>query len=218
MLPGLPPPTADVADAWARLDALLAARLPALAADLAPGAAPAALDALGGRTGLALPETLRALYAGHDGQRGAAPGLFFGLRFLPAADAGDEWDRWASLLRDDPTLAATIAVTASPAGAVRAVYADPGWLPIATDGAGNGLAVDLAPGPAGTPGQVISFGADEPVRRVLAPSALHLARWCADALASGRATVEDRPEAPGGQGFRIGAATNLLDALPALVG
>ncbi len=207
MLPDLP---ADAIDAWPRLERALAAHAPAVLADLAPGADAAALADLATQTGLTLPESLRAYYAAHDGQRGDAPGLFFGLYALSAEAAGTEWANWTSLLRDDPSLNETIAVTAQPEGAVEAVYAHPGWLPIASDGAGNHLAVDLAPGPQGTAGQVISFGTDEPVRRVLAPSVRHLVAWMAQALETGTVTATD-------DGFQIGEATNLLDALPALL-
>jgi cell wall assembly regulator SMI1 len=200
-------------DPWPRLEAFLAAHLPRLRDDLAPGADEAALDALAHRTGLALPDDFRALYRGHDGQRGVAPGLFFGLRFLPTDEAGEEWHRWGSLLQGDPSLVETITVTAQPEGAVQAVYATPEWLPFASDGAGNHLAVDLAPGPDGTPGQVIAFGADEPVRRVLAPSARDFLAWCAHVCERGEAVVAPDAAAPGGQVLRLPEASHLLDAL-----
>lgn len=205
----MPPPT----DPWPRLEAFLAARLPRLRDDLAPGADESTLDALARRTGRALPEALQALYRGHDGQHGDAPGLFFGLRFLSAAEAGEEWYRWADLLAGDPSLAPAITVTAQPEGAVQAVYATPDWLPFAADGAGNHLAVDLAPGPDGKPGQVVTFGADEPVRRVLAPSALDFLAWFADVCERGRAVVAPDAAAPGGQVLRLPEASHLLDAL-----
>jgi len=218
MLPDLPPASADVSGAWPRLERFLAAHLPALLADLAPGASEADLDALAKKTGLDLPASTRAFYRAHDGQRGAASGLFLGMEFLSTSAAGEEWGRWTSLLKDDPTLAQEIVVTAQPEGAVQAVYAVPGWIPIASDGAGNHLAVDLAPGPKGTAGQVISFGTDEATRYVLAPSPLHLIAWCADALEAGTAIVAPEPDAPGGQRLRLRDTDHFLDALPGLIG
>jgi cell wall assembly regulator SMI1 len=203
---------------WTRFERFLADHLPVLAADLAPPPTHGALDALAEASYLDLHAALAPLYGCHDGQRSPAPGLFFGLRFLPLAEAADEWRRWAGMIHDDPALLADIPVTSHPDGAVQTVYFSAAWMPFATDGAGNGLAVDLEPGPAGTPGQVVSFGADESVRRVLAPSAEAFVDWCAEACDSGLATVAPDPDAPGGHALHVGGASNLLDAAPALFG
>lgn len=210
------PAPADVQAVWTRLEHWLADHLAALANDLAPSATEADLEALADRTGLALSEDLRAVYRRHDGQQSPVPGLFFGLRFLSASEAGDEWARWAELLRDDPDLAADVTVDSVPEGAVRPVYFFESWLPVATDGAGNGLAVDLDPGPNGTPGQVITFGADEPTRRVVAASLPDFVGWCAQTCEAGEAAVVPDPGAPGGQALLLAGAVNLLDAAPQL--
>ena len=209
---------ATAADAWTRLETALEPLVPALPDDLAPPASDASLDALEARAGLDARAALSALYGRHDGQTGGAPGLFVGLRFLPATEAADEWTRWTDMIRDDPSLLADITVTSQPGGAVQPVYFSDAWIPIAADGAGNGLAVDLAPGPDGTAGQIISFGADEPVRTVVAPSAAALIAWLADAVESGRVTAVAEPDTPGGQVLALGAATSLLDALPDVLG
>jgi cell wall assembly regulator SMI1 len=65
---------------------------------------------------------------------------------------------------------------------VKPLYTCAGWIPFATDGGGNSLAVDLAPQPGGTPGQVIVIGPDEDLRRVLAPCVRALLRLCATRL------------------------------------
>ena len=212
------PASVGAPQAWARLERWLADSLPTLAADLAPGIADADLDALAQHTGLTLPDALQAIYRRHDGQRNPVPGLFFGLRFLPAREAGEEWGRWTDLLQDDPALTADVAVDSHPEGAVQPVYFSDAWLPFASDGAGNGLAVDLAPGARGTVGQVITFGADEPTRVVLSPSAAHFVGWCAQTCESGGAAVVSDPGAPGGQALLLAGGRNLLDAMPALFG
>ena len=201
-------------DAWTRFERFLAEHLPALC--LAPPAAPRALDAFARAAGRGAVGALASLYRRHDGQEGEAPALFFGLRFLPLAEVGDEWSRWSAMVEHDPSLLADIAVASHPAGAVQPVYYSPAWLPFAADGAGNGLAVDLAPGPDGRPGQVIGFGADEAVRRVLAPSAEAFVEWCARACETGLATVAPDAGAPGGLALHIGGAAHLLDVAPAL--
>lgn len=65
---------------------------------------------------------------------------------------------------------------------VKRRYTCADWIPFATDGGGNSLAVDLAPEPGGAVGQVIVIGSDEDMRRVVAPSVLDLLRLCADRL------------------------------------
>lgn len=200
-------------NAWARLENLLVQHLPGMLDDLAPAATEADLDALAHTTNLDLPPFFRSLYLGHDGQEGAAPGLFFGMNFLSVSEAAREWENWTSLIRDTPELLEEISVDSHPDGAVQTVYAHPGWIPIASDGAGNHLAADFAPGPDGVAGQIISFGTDEPVRYVLAPSAMAFLEWCAEQLETGKAVVSPDPNAPGGQVLRVVEAVHLLDAL-----
>lgn len=208
----------DASAPWRRIERALGAALPALAGALAPPATRADLDALVQRTGLDLAPSLAALYGGHDGQQVPVPGLFVGFHFLSAREAGDEWHRWCALLRDDPALAASLEATAQPEGMVEPVYASPAWLPFAADGAGNHLAIDGAPGPAGTRGQVVSFGPDEAVRYRLAPSVDAFLSWFADALETGRVAPAPDPDAPGGLALRVDGVAHLLDALPELMG
>ena len=115
--------------------------------------------------------------------------------------------------RDDPDLATSLPVTSDPEDAVAPVYVDAGWLPITTDGSGNHLAIDLAPGPNGTPGQVIVFGPDETAHVVVVPSVAELPDWCAARIASGDAEVVDDADAPGGVALRLRGATHPFDVL-----
>ena len=173
-------------DAWRRL----AAALPDLhRADLRPGAAPEQIGAVRAALVQTLPDDAFAAHAVHDGQTGDAPGLLVGLRLLPLAEGLVERERWLELTAELPDL--DDGVQSSPDGAVHPVAFHPLWLPVADDGAGNGLALDFAPGEAGTPGQVVSFGSDESVRRVLAPSLAALLGWLAERLEAGDAEVRE---------------------------
>ena len=171
-------------DAWRRLAALLPA---ALRADLNAGASDEARVAARSALVQTLPDDAFAAHAVHDGQSGDAPGLLVGLRLLPLADGLAERARWLEVTAELPDL--NDGVEASPAGAVLPVAFHPLWLPVADDGAGNGLALDFAPGEAGTSGQVVSFGSDEAVRCVLAPSLPALLGWLAERLEAGDAGV-----------------------------
>ncbi|KAK3326568.1 hypothetical protein B0H66DRAFT_164986 [Apodospora peruviana] len=78
-----------------------------------------------------------------------------------------------------------------PPGAVQRAYAHPAWIPLVRDWGGNNLAVDLAPGPTGTWGQIILFGRDYDTKYVVARSWSALLSIVADDLSSGRWFVDE---------------------------
>jgi cell wall assembly regulator SMI1 len=195
----------DVRQAW---DDLLAAALDAgyavgelVRPPAAAGQVAAAEDAIGRR----LPADLAALYLLSDGQvdwidlvsgvhgdknrrRGRWAGSLFGAgwtfnsleelqtqyrswadirAYYTPGELADDFDSVVEVRGDDP---------------VKPIYTCADWIPFATDGGGNSLAVDLAPEPGGGDGQVIVIGSDEDMRRVVAPSVLALLRLCASRL------------------------------------
>jgi cell wall assembly regulator SMI1 len=81
--------------------------------------------------------------------------------------------------------------TSVPANAVLKAYAHPAWIPLVRDWGGNNLAVDLAPGPTGTWGQVILFGRDYDTKYVVAKSWAHFLARFADDLNSGKWFIDD---------------------------
>lgn len=78
-----------------------------------------------------------------------------------------------------------------PPNAVQRAYAHPAWIPLVRDWGGNNLAVDLAPGPSGTWGQIILFGRDYDTKYVIAKSWAHLLAIVADDLNSGKWFVDE---------------------------
>ena len=165
----------DPGEVMTRLEAALAAHVPAVA--LRPGATDAAIDALEAEIGQKLPESLRAIYRLHDGQgdRDTLPGLFFGMPWLPLEAMTATWREWEGLVDEELHLE----LSSHPPGAIQLGYARRGWLPISEDFSGNLLAVDLAPGPEGWRGQLINAGRDEHDKHVLARSLPEfLARVC----------------------------------------
>lgn len=78
-----------------------------------------------------------------------------------------------------------------PAGAIQRAYAHPAWIPLVRDWGGNNLAVDLAPGPSGTWGQVILFGRDYDTKYVIARSWSAFIALLSDDLMSGKWFVDD---------------------------
>lgn len=152
----------DLPTTLARLEAWLAEHAPGIHATLRPGATEAELAVMERVLGRKLPSALRTLYATH-----ADWGHALGLTFLPPVMMQMEWDAWRELQAE---FQETAGHSSRPVGAVRAQYINPGWLPFLTDGGGNSVGVDLDPRPAGTVGQVITFGRDERVKTVLADS------------------------------------------------
>jgi cell wall assembly regulator SMI1 len=78
-----------------------------------------------------------------------------------------------------------------PPNAVRKAYAHAGWIPLVRDWGGNNLAVDLAPGPTGTWGQIVLFGRDYDTKYVVARSWADLIATVANDLSSGKWFVDE---------------------------
>lgn len=139
------------------------------------------------------------------------PGVFFGAILLSLEAAAVEQQVWcnvASLLKRYTAYYSTLSAlqksfdakserviewlghqASVPAGAIHCTYAHPCWLPLVTDGSGNNISVDLAPGPAGRWGQIILCGRDFDTKYVVAPSwAAFLAQF-ADDLENGKHLV-----------------------------
>lgn len=161
----------------------LTIRFPALAAPLRGAVSAADLQLLQAAVEAPLPPEVQDVYATVDGQDGILPGVLMGLTWLPARRAAQEHATWMNLAQDDPTL------VSEPASAIQPVTFHRYWMPLAVDGSGNGLAIDLAPGPTGLAGQVITYGPDETTRRVVAQSVSALLHWSATAVQQGDVQV-----------------------------
>ena len=154
---------------WERIEAWLAAYAPYLLRDLRKGAAPPTLAKLESQILRGLPESVRAFYAIHDGQKSECPkGLFYSLRFLPLARVLEAQQLWAGLVDMNDELAH--AMSSSPSGHIKPLYANALWIPFADDQSGNHLGIDLDPDAEGCEGQVIVFGRDEHCKRLVAQS------------------------------------------------
>jgi cell wall assembly regulator SMI1 len=110
----------------------------------------------------------------HDGESAPSKkhvaGLFGGTPFATLAELERDWKAWAGVRKGGGMKEIDDNCLSLPAGHIREVYSNPGWIAIGRDGGGNALGVDLDPGPMGTVGQVITFGRDIERKHVLAPS------------------------------------------------
>ena len=126
------------------------------------GAGDADFAAFEAVTGFAMPEGLAALLRLSNGATGA-----FGQRdLLSVQQITDEWKSWKQIF-DDFQIADLTDHHTSDADRTVAFYTTPFWVPFAGDRTGNFAAIDLLPGPQGHRGQVIQFGADEQLIRVI---------------------------------------------------
>ena len=172
-------------DVLAQIEAWYLNHVPAIHATLRPAASDADLNALEEVTGLTLPQAFRTLYQWHDG------GDMFGLEFESLAAVQYQWKTWQELAPDFG--AEADGHVSHPPGAITERCINTGWLGFLNDGGGNYVGLDFAPGPAGTFGQVITFGRDEEHKYVLADSLdafLH-AYWAR--LDAGRVTAISLP-------------------------
>ena len=152
--------------AWARLERWCREHHPRLLEALAPGATAAEVETVERAIGRTLPPDVRASLAIHNGDAGD-PGLIFGLDLLRAGQIISDWQMWQSIEWDNDEYREQH--SSFPELAVALDYTNPGWVPLTRAvTSSNYIGVDLAPGPAGTIGQVIIFGRDEDHKCVLA--------------------------------------------------
>lgn len=183
-----PWPTASAADAWDYLEPVLARRHRPLLDDLRPGASDADLARAAATLGVELPPSFQAFYRRHDGQEGNAPGFWFGMTFLSLDGIVARWQMWQDLLADDPATYGRPGDSASvPPDVIDSRYIHPGWIPFA-DADGNHLGLDFAPGPAGTPGQCITFGRDQRTKFLVGRSFDELVVWAQPRFGEGGST------------------------------
>jgi cell wall assembly regulator SMI1 len=137
--------------------------------------------------GVRLPRDLLALYgvADGDGGRGLLHGYgWFGLDMV--AELCDPQERWWVTRGWRRYVYQPFITEFGPPLTIRRLSDHPAWIPFATDMTGNYLAVDMAPGPHGRPGQVILIGRDhEDGPTYVADSVTALLRSQVNALTSG---------------------------------
>jgi cell wall assembly regulator SMI1 len=142
----------------------LAERHPEVDLQLRPGASVEAIRAAEAHLGRRFPPALRGLYLAADGQDADGFSLFPGYLFLPLEEVVDSWE----LMRHPMTRVLGLLPLGDNDPGVRNRGWHPGWIPIAGNGAGDSLCVDLVPAAGGRQGQVIEHIHDDTPRRLRA--------------------------------------------------
>jgi cell wall assembly regulator SMI1 len=135
---------------------------------LLPGASQAQIEALEEHMGVTLPAALKEFLAVHNGQGGF--GLIYGSEFLSVSGIRQEWDNWRSIDETEMNEDCAEFMGSEPNGFIKPLYCNRAWIPLTHDGGGNHFGLDLDPDILGKSGQVIAFGRDEDIKRLLANS------------------------------------------------
>jgi cell wall assembly regulator SMI1 len=173
---------------WRRIEAWLAVNAPTIAAGLHPPASAHELAETERFLGVQFPEAVRASYLRHDGQAHDSPWLLEGWEWLSLARIRDEWKVWKDLL-DRGDFAGI--QSAADGLTVRTDWWNPAWIPLTYSGCGDHHCLDLAPGPRGTPGQIIEMWHDEGSRPVVASGFEAWLTAFANGLETGEFVVSD---------------------------
>ena len=102
-----------------------------------------------------LPPARRALYACCNGSSNTVH--YYSI--LSSTELLEAWQSWLTIYND--WLLEDLKSMDSDGGKTLPMYVTPHWIPFMTEGNGNYLALDYAPGKKGQAGQIIGFGADE---------------------------------------------------------
>jgi len=144
-----------------------------------------------------LDDTFKSIYIQFDGQtRNSTVNIFPGFRILSLKEINEERNRWLELLKEEEEIGENQDnYTCYPAKAIRPVFYDALWMPLAADGGGNFIALDDNPDVTGTKLQVIMCGTDVKKRYVLSTSLSDIFSNIYSHLISGDASYSSEEEA-----------------------
>jgi cell wall assembly regulator SMI1 len=177
-------PTPTVKASWQRIEAWLTDHAPTQAKSLATGATVDQIRKLESQLAVTLPEDFVESCSIHDGQKDdydLIPDRFGTFFLLRLRDIPYEWELWNGL-HDSGEFED---LSATPDKGVAAEWWNRGWIPFASNGAGDHLCIDLAPVEGGQASQIIKVQHDNSDRNLLAPSFAAWLGQLANALENG---------------------------------
>jgi cell wall assembly regulator SMI1 len=216
-------PTAPmvVSDAWRLIHDWLDRHSPTLRRKLRAPATDKAIAQLEKTVGVSLPDDFKASYRIHDGTE-SWPGAIIGAPMLSVEAIAETWKELKGLAKDwEQSLPIHVSYEKD---RIKEDAVNPHWIPFLGPDEDNYIGIDFDPGPAGTKGQVINFGADQFVygsnRFVIAESFGGFISFIARLFAEGKVVAD--PDEPGrlllAQRRPDGKGYNLFTGLPVLLG
>ena len=100
---------------------------------------------------------------------------------LPVAEIAAEWDVWRDLI----DIGEFEGIASRPETGIRNCWWSKGWIPVAGNGGGDFICVDMDPAEGGQVGQVICAWHDSEIRQYLAPSWIAFLDSIASEMAAG---------------------------------
>ncbi len=172
-------------DTFTRLVSSLKERIPDNEALFNPGVEESELDKLEKATGITLPEEFRLLYRSHNGEGAGLSGFLAGFGWMELEAVLGEWKALQQ---------AAYSIVSNKPGEIREGACQKGWIPFGDDGGGSFLVVDLAPGPEGTYGQIITIDHDSDISYVIAGSLSEFFAFIEKGLLSGDLTISQEED------------------------
>ncbi|QDU99020.1 SMI1/KNR4 family protein [Lignipirellula cremea] len=199
---------------WAQIESWLDEHEPSMRSLIRAAATETQIAAVETATGYTFPPDLRDSYLVHDGCDSNS-GLVCGIGFMSLESIRSNWEMWNDIAEDDDE-DLNEPCQSVPSDAVQLKYANAGWLPFAGDSL-HYIAVDYAPGPAGSRGQVINSGRDDEIRHVIAGTVSDFYTFVIQQFHSGAISVVPAENGTAPRYLRVGASDDLLTALPELL-
>jgi cell wall assembly regulator SMI1 len=139
----------SIDEIWDELETWLAANAPRVHSQLRPGTSAERLQQLEAAVDRSCPPDLRAWFQRHDGGRELGA-----YDFLRIGGLESLWHEWNEMVGDG-SVGDGRAPNDQTGHVFQPVWWHKAWLPVAQDGSGNLICIDLDPGPRGIRGQVL---------------------------------------------------------------
>jgi len=188
----------NIIESWSRISKWLEANASDVAKRLPGPAEEHDIEAVEEKIGLAFPEDLKASYLVQNGVEYGEDELnivvgpydeYNDMAFclLPIEQIADEWQVW----KDLNDVGEFEGETGEPDNEIVDDWWSNGWIPIAGDGGGDFICIDMNPANGGTVGQVIYAPHDAPERSLLASSWSEYLQNLADEMERGNLEYDE---------------------------
>ncbi|MBN2534841.1 MAG: SMI1/KNR4 family protein [Spirochaetales bacterium] len=174
-------------DIWDRIESWLKKEAPGVNVRLLPGAADNEIHVLEEFLHITFPDDVKASFKIHNGQHDLAVPLIGDWQLFSLIGVERDWKLMKKMYDKGDFSGPGAAAT----GNVRPEWWIPGWIAVASNGAGDLLCLDMDPAPGGRAGQIVTFWHMDSKRAVLAESFREWLLMFARDLENGQYRVEN---------------------------